>query len=74
MSYRPILPSVPLPVAAPAPLGPDGGSEAPLWAPGVDPEHQKIRSVAIVLPVDVPYKEGAKEALIAKPGIAPATV
>jgi hypothetical protein len=41
---------------------------------GVDPEHQKIRSVAIVLPADVPYKEGAKEALIAKPGVAPATV
>jgi phenylpropionate dioxygenase-like ring-hydroxylating dioxygenase large terminal subunit len=42
--------------------------------PGVDPEHQKIRSVAIVLPADVPYKEGAKEALIAKPGVALATV
>ena len=42
--------------------------------PGIDPEHQKIRSVAIVLPADVPYKEGAKEALIAKPGVAPASV
>jgi phenylpropionate dioxygenase-like ring-hydroxylating dioxygenase large terminal subunit len=42
--------------------------------PGVDPEHQKIRSVAIVLPADVPYKEGAKDALIAKPGVAPASV
>jgi phenylpropionate dioxygenase-like ring-hydroxylating dioxygenase large terminal subunit len=42
--------------------------------PGVDPEHQKIRSVAIVLPADVPYKEGAREALIARPGVAPASV
>jgi phthalate 4,5-dioxygenase oxygenase subunit len=42
--------------------------------PGIDPEHQKVRSVAIVLPADVPYKEGAKEALKAQPGVAPATV
>ena len=42
--------------------------------PGIDPEHQKVRSVAIVLPADVPYKEGAKEALVAKPGVAPASV
>src|SRR5436309_545607 len=42
--------------------------------PGIDPEQQKVRSVAIVLPADVPYKEGAKEALKAKPGVAPATV
>jgi len=42
--------------------------------PGIDPEHQKVRSVAIVLPADVPYKEGAKEALKAKPGVAPASV
>jgi hypothetical protein len=42
--------------------------------PGVDVVHQKVRSVAIVLPPDVPYKEGAKEALIAKPGVAPASV
>jgi hypothetical protein len=49
-------------------------SEKGVTPPGVDPEHQKIRSVAIVLPADMPYKEGAKEALIAKPGVAPATV
>ena len=42
--------------------------------PGVDPEHQNVRSVAIVLPADVPYKEGAKEALEPRPGVAPATV
>ena len=49
-------------------------AEKGVTPPGVDPEHQKIRSVAIVLPADVPYKEGAKEALVAKPGVAPATV
>jgi hypothetical protein len=42
--------------------------------PGVDPVHQRVRSVAIVLPPDVPYKDGAKEALIARPGVAPASV
>jgi hypothetical protein len=49
-------------------------AEKDITPPGIDPEHQKIRSVAIVLPADVPYKEGAKEALIAKPGVAPASV
>jgi len=48
--------------------------EKGILPPGVDPEHQKIRSVAIVLPHDVPYKEGAREALVARPGVAPATV
>jgi phenylpropionate dioxygenase-like ring-hydroxylating dioxygenase large terminal subunit len=42
--------------------------------PGVDLEHQKVRSAAIVLPPDQPFKVGAKEALIAKPGVAPASV
>jgi phenylpropionate dioxygenase-like ring-hydroxylating dioxygenase large terminal subunit len=49
-------------------------AERGVTPPGVDPEHQKVRSVAIVLPANVPYKEGAKEALKAKPGVAPATV
>jgi len=49
-------------------------AEKGVTPPGIDPAHQKIRSVAIVLPADVPYKEGAKEALVAKPGVAPATV
>ncbi len=35
--------------------------------PGVDPAHQKIRSCSIVLPPDVAFKDGAKEALNAKP-------
>jgi phthalate 4,5-dioxygenase oxygenase subunit len=42
--------------------------------PGVDPEHQRVRSAAIVLPPDVPFAEGARDALIARPDIAPASV
>jgi hypothetical protein len=42
--------------------------------PGVDPEHQKVRSAAIVLPADQPYKDGARTAMIAQPGVAPASV
>ena len=42
--------------------------------PGVDVEHQKVRSAAIVLPPDQPFKEGAREAMIARPSVAPASV
>jgi phthalate 4,5-dioxygenase oxygenase subunit len=42
--------------------------------PGVYPAHQKVRSAAIVLPPDVPFTEGAREALIAQPSVAPASV
>jgi len=42
--------------------------------PGVDTAHQRVRSVSIVLPPDQPYKDGAREALIANPGVAPSTV
>ena len=42
--------------------------------PGVDVMHQKVRSAALVLPPDVPFKEGAREALIARPDVAPASV
>jgi hypothetical protein len=42
--------------------------------PGVDPEHQRVRSAAVVLPPDQPYKEAAKEALRARPGVAQASV
>ena len=42
--------------------------------PGVDPAHQRVRSVAIVLPPDQPFKDGAREAMIAHPGVAPASV
>jgi hypothetical protein len=42
--------------------------------PGVDPAHQRVRSAAIILPPDQPFKEGAREALIARPAVAPASV
>jgi phthalate 4,5-dioxygenase oxygenase subunit len=42
--------------------------------PGVDPAHQKVRSAAIVLPRDVPFSDGAREALVARPAVAPASV
>ncbi|PYR41165.1 MAG: (2Fe-2S)-binding protein [Acidobacteria bacterium] len=42
--------------------------------PGVDPEHQKVRSAAIVLPPDVPFTDGARDVLIARPAVAPASV
>jgi phenylpropionate dioxygenase-like ring-hydroxylating dioxygenase large terminal subunit len=42
--------------------------------PGVDPEHQRVRSAAVVLPRDQSFKVAAKEALIARPGVAVATV
>jgi hypothetical protein len=42
--------------------------------PGVSLEHQRVRSAAVVLPPDQPFKDAAREALIAHPGVAPASV
>jgi len=42
--------------------------------PGVDAAHQRVRSASIVLPPDQPYKDGARDALLAQPGVAPASV
>jgi phthalate 4,5-dioxygenase len=42
--------------------------------PGIDPEHQRVRSAAIVLPVDQAYKTAASEALVAVPGKAQVSV
>jgi hypothetical protein len=42
--------------------------------PGTDPRHQRVRSVSIVLPRDVPFAEGAEHALSPEPGSAHATV
>jgi hypothetical protein len=42
--------------------------------PGVDIAHQRVRSASVVLPPDQPYKDGAREALMAQPGVAPASV
>ena len=37
--------------------------------PGVDPEHHKVRQAALLLKHDMPFKDGAKEALKAKQGV-----
>jgi hypothetical protein len=42
--------------------------------PGIDPVHQKVRSVSIVLPPDQAFKDGAREALVSEVGKAPTTV
>src|SRR5262249_36320427 len=42
--------------------------------PGVDPEHQKVRSAAVVLRRDQPYKDAAKEHLRVRAGKAHASV
>jgi phthalate 4,5-dioxygenase len=42
--------------------------------PGIDLAHQRVRSAAVVLPPDQPFKDAAREALIARPGVAPASV
>jgi len=42
--------------------------------PGVDLDHQRVRSAAVVLPPEQPFKDGAREAMIARPGVAPASV
>ena len=49
-------------------------AEKGVTPPGVDAAHQKVRSAAIVLPPDVPFKDGARDALIANPVVAPASV
>jgi phenylpropionate dioxygenase-like ring-hydroxylating dioxygenase large terminal subunit len=48
--------------------------EQDLAPPGVDPAHHRVRSAAIVLPPDVPFTEGAREALTVRPDVAPASV
>ena len=42
--------------------------------PGVDPAHQLVRSASVVLPRDQAFKDAAREALMARPGTAPASV
>jgi hypothetical protein len=42
--------------------------------PGVDPRHQRVRSVSILLPQGVPFHEAAQSALMPQPGSAHATV
>ena len=42
--------------------------------PGVSLAHQKVRSAAVILPPDQPFKDAARDALIVQPGVAPASV
>jgi hypothetical protein len=42
--------------------------------PGTDPHHQRVRSVSIILPQGVSFREAAEEALAPEPGSAHATV
>jgi len=42
--------------------------------PGADPVHQKVRSAAVILPPDQPFKDGAREDMIARPSVAPTSV
>ena len=42
--------------------------------PGLDPEHQKIRAVAIILPKEQDVLEGVQEAIKVKPGTAQTSV
>jgi hypothetical protein len=49
-------------------------AEKGVTPPGVDPAHQKVRSASVILPLDQPFKDGAREALIARPHLAPASV
>lgn len=36
--------------------------------PGIELEHQRVRSTSVLLPKEVPFDEGARDALVAKPG------
>ncbi len=42
--------------------------------PGVDPDTHKVRSASVLLPRDGPYEDGAREAVLVRPGEPHATV
>jgi hypothetical protein len=42
--------------------------------PGVDLAHQRVRCAAVVLPPDQAFKDAAREALMVRAGMAPASV
>jgi phthalate 4,5-dioxygenase oxygenase subunit len=48
--------------------------ESGVTPPGVETAHQRVRSAALILPPDQPYQDGAREALVARPGVPPASV
>jgi hypothetical protein len=44
-------------------------AEKDVTPPGVDPEHQRVRSAAFVLPPDQAFKDAAREDLMVRPGV-----
>jgi phenylpropionate dioxygenase-like ring-hydroxylating dioxygenase large terminal subunit len=42
--------------------------------PGVEPEHQQVRSASVILPPDQPFKDAAREDLRVRPDVAHASV
>jgi hypothetical protein len=42
--------------------------------PGADPESQRVRSASLLLPHGVAFKEGAREALMARPDTSPVSI
>ena len=42
--------------------------------PGLDPNTHKVRSASLVLPREVPFQDGAKDALIARPDLTPSNI
>jgi phthalate 4,5-dioxygenase len=49
-------------------------AEKGIVPPGVDVAHQRVRSAALVLPPDRPFKDAEQEALVTRPGMAPVSV
>jgi phthalate 4,5-dioxygenase oxygenase subunit len=49
-------------------------AEKGVTPPGIDPAHHHVRSAALVLPPDQPYKDAAKEALRVRRGEAQVSV
>ena len=43
-------------------------AEKNITPPGVDPQHQRVRSVAILLPREASFQEEAAQAMVAEPG------
>lgn len=49
-------------------------TEKGILPPGVDPEHQRVRQAALLLKRDQHFRDGAKEALVAREGVPQTTV
>jgi hypothetical protein len=42
--------------------------------PGIDPEHQRIRSASLVLPADASFLDGVGDAIVVRVGVAQTSV